>query len=56
MALVDASVCVAANHVRSADLIRKLGFDVLTIDLSEFAKAEGGVTCLSILLHSAQKS
>ena len=56
MALVDASVCVAANHVRSTDLIRKLGFDVLTIDLSEFAKAEGGVTCLSILLHSAQKS
>lgn len=46
---IGPSVCVAAEHVRTADRIRGLGFDVQTIDLSEFAKAEGGVTCLSIL-------
>lgn len=48
-ALVGGKVCIAADHVRSAEQIRKLGFDVRTVDLSEFAKAEGGVTCLSIL-------
>ena len=51
--LVGASVCVAASHPRSADMIRKLGFDVRTTDLSEFARAEGGVTCLSILIGAA---
>jgi dimethylargininase len=49
--LAGASVCLAADHVRTAERIRGLGFDVQTIDLSEFAKAEGGVTCLSILFR-----
>ena len=49
VALVGSNVCVAAEHQRTAELVRKLGFAVQTIDLSEFAKAEGGVTCLSIL-------
>jgi dimethylargininase len=53
---VGASVCVAAGHAHTADLLGGLGFDVRTIDLSEFAKAEGGVTCLSILLRSAPSS
>jgi len=38
--------------VRTADLLRGLGIDVRTLDLSEFAKAEGGVTCLSILFRA----
>ncbi len=49
VALVGSSVCIAADQVRTAERIRKLGLDVRTIDLSEFAKAEGGVTCLSLL-------
>lgn len=49
VALVGDVVCTAADHVRTADLIRKRGFYVTTVDISEFAKAEGGVTCLSIL-------
>lgn len=52
VALVGTTVCVAANHLRTADMIRAFGFDVQTIDLSEFAKAEGGVTCLSILCRA----
>jgi dimethylargininase len=51
VALVGSGVCVAASHPRTADRIRQLGFDVRPIDLSEFAKAEGCVTCLSILLR-----
>ena len=50
---VGDSVCVPAGHVRVADTLRKLGLDVRLIDLSEFAKAEGGVTCLSLLLPLA---
>jgi dimethylargininase len=48
--LVGERVCLSAAHPRTADLVRGLGFDVQTIDLSEFAKAEGCVTCLSLLL------
>ena len=50
IACVGATVCAAAASPQTADLARRLGFDVRTIDLAEFAKAEGGVTCLSILL------
>lgn len=50
-ACVGTSVCVAADHVRTAAMIRSFGFVVHPIDLAEFAKAEGGVTCLSILFR-----
>ena len=52
MALVGNRVCVAADHVESGGVIRKRGFEVHAVDLSEFAKAEGGVTCLSILFRA----
>lgn len=51
IALVGETVLSAAGSPRTAALIRSLGFAVRTVDLSEFAKAEGGVTCLSILLR-----
>jgi dimethylargininase len=50
VARVGARLCIAADHMRTAEMIRQLGFDVQTVDLSEFARAEGGVTCLSLLL------
>jgi len=43
-------VCAAAEHEETVDLIGRLGFDVRTASLDEFAKAEGGVTCLSLLV------
>lgn len=52
VAVVGTSVCLAAEQVRTAEQIRALGFEVRTIDLSEFAKAEGGVTCLSLLFSA----
>jgi dimethylargininase len=45
------SVLMAASAPRSAALIADLGYRVVTVDLSEFEKAEGGVTCLSVLVH-----
>jgi dimethylargininase len=43
------SVVVAAEHQVTAALAQSLGFDVRTVAIDEFAKAEGGVTCLSLL-------
>jgi dimethylargininase len=51
---VGDAVCMGARHERTADLIRRRGFNVRTIDLSEFAKAEGCVTCLSLLLSDSE--
>jgi dimethylargininase len=50
VALVGRSVCLPAAHPQTAALIARLGFEVRTVDVSEFAKAEGCVTCLSLLL------
>src|SRR4051812_36658451 len=50
VAIVGSTVLMAAEHVRTAELVRGLGFNVRQCDISEFAKAEGGVTCLSLLI------
>ena len=41
---------MAAANSRTVGLVRQLGILVQVVDVSEFAKAEGGVTCLSLLL------
>lgn len=46
---IGSHICLPAAHRQTAELIAQLGYEVVTVDLSEFAKAEGGVTCLSIL-------
>jgi dimethylargininase len=51
VALLGNTVLLAARHAPTAELIRGLGFTVETIDISEFAKGEGGVTCLSLLFE-----
>lgn len=51
VALVNDRVLAAAHHPRTLARLRGLGFDVDAVDLSEFAKAEGCVTCLSILVE-----
>ena len=54
VALVNGRVLAAAAHPRTLERLRGLGFDVDAVDLSEFAKAEGCVTCLSILLEEVR--
>jgi dimethylargininase len=44
---------MAASAPRSAALFDDLGFDVVTVDISEFEKLEGCVTCLSVLVPAA---
>ena len=48
--LLEDSVIYASGFPRTAAAVRKAGIDVQTVDVSELAKAEGGVTCCSIIL------
>jgi dimethylargininase len=45
------SVLMAADCPKSAALIGGLGYEVVTVDISEFEKLEGCVTCLSVRLR-----
>ena len=51
--VIGRSVVSAAAHPKTAALVGVLGFDSRTVELSEFAKAEGGVTCLSLVFGRA---
>lgn len=42
---------MADDAPRSAELLRERGYDVVTVDISEFIKLEGCVTCLSVRLR-----
>jgi dimethylargininase len=43
-------VLIAASAPRTAELIDDLGFTPVVVDISEFEKLEGCVTCLNVLL------
>jgi dimethylargininase len=44
------TIRMAASAPRSAELFDDWGFDVVTVDIGEFEKMEGCVTCLSVLV------
>jgi dimethylargininase len=46
----DGAVLMAESAPRSAEMLDDLGFDVITVDIGEFEKREGCVTCLSVLV------
>lgn len=50
IAIVNGEVLMNAAHVRTAEMIHSLGFSTRTTPLYEFAKAEGGITCLCLLI------
>jgi dimethylargininase len=45
----DHIICAAA-HERTIDLLREAGYRVCSIDVSELAKAEAGVTCCCLII------
>jgi dimethylargininase len=49
--LAGERVIMAAAHPRTIELVRSRGFEVDAVDLSEFGKAEGASTCLSLILR-----
>lgn len=48
---VDGKILCPASAPRTRRRLEREGFDVLAIDASELAKAEGGLTCCSLLLR-----
>ena len=46
--LADDAVLMAASAPQSAALVESLGYRVVVVDISEFEKLEGCVTCLSV--------
>jgi dimethylargininase len=46
---IGSKIVMPADQERTVERLRRLGFDVCGVLLSEFAKAEGGVTCLSLV-------
>ena len=51
---VGKAVVAAAGFPRTTDRLRARGLDVRTVDVSEFQKAEGGVTCKSLVFDVAE--
>lgn len=49
VALVGEHVCTGTGHPGTAEIMEQRGFKVVSVDLSEFAKAEGCTTCMSLL-------
>jgi len=45
------TVLMSASAPKSAELFRELGYRVITVDITEFEKLEGCVTCLSVRLR-----
>jgi dimethylargininase len=43
-------VLMAASAPRTAELLDDWGFDVVAVDIGEFERMEGCVTCLSVLV------
>lgn len=48
---VEQTVIMDAAYPRTAGRVRELGFEVRTVGLSELAKAEGAVTCLTLVFR-----
>jgi dimethylargininase len=46
---VGVQVLLPAGHPRTLEALRARGFEVLPVPMSQFAAADGGVTCLSLV-------
>ena len=44
----DNTLLMSASAPKSAELLRSLGYRVIAVEISEFEKLEGCVTCLSV--------
>jgi len=46
---LDDVVIMSVRHTKTAELVKEAGFEVIHLDMSEFEKCDGALTCLSIL-------
>ncbi|MGH9517264.1 MAG: dimethylarginine dimethylaminohydrolase family protein [Terriglobales bacterium] len=50
--LVNGTVCMHAGFHKTLDLLQDRNIHVRTVDISEFLKAEAGLTCMSIIFEA----
>jgi len=50
---INTAVCIHAGFHQTVDLSRAKGFNIRTLDISEFLKAEAGLTCMSIPFYAS---
>lgn len=53
VAIVNDVIIAAAAYPKTIATLEREEFNVRPVDVSEFAKAEGGVTCMSLIFDSA---
>jgi dimethylargininase len=53
---VEGAVCVEANAPRTFELIQPYASTIETLDISEFRKAEGSLSCLSLIFKEQLQS
>jgi dimethylargininase len=53
--LVNGTLLMHAGNPKTEAALRSRGFDVKAIEMSEFEKQDGGVTCLAILLQGKER-
>lgn len=49
--LADGRILVGSHHPEVVEIVESLGFETLTVDVTEIARADGGLTCMSIRLR-----
>jgi dimethylargininase len=52
VAFIDDTVIEAEAFPETIEALRAAGYPVRPVNVSEFAKAEGGVTCMSLIFRS----
>jgi len=45
---IDNVILMSEKHPKSIQLLKEAGFDIVPVEMSEFEKCEGALTCLSI--------
>lgn len=51
--VVNGKVLMNSAYPRTIDLVASLGFNIKSVDISEFGKAEAGLTCMSLVFNKA---
>ena len=46
---IGSTVLMPAGHLKSISMVKEYGFEVIPVNMSEFEKCEGALTCLSLI-------
>ncbi|MCB0163602.1 MAG: dimethylargininase [Anaerolineae bacterium] len=49
---IDQTICIHAGFTQTQMLVEQRGFQLEVVDISEFLKAEAGLTCMSLIFNS----